>query len=130
MFRFLRLFWCASVLTFGAPLSLYPPVLTLSATAGSNPMLQPIVVSPADPGAVWTATTTADWLKLSDASGVGYRTMTASADTTGLIPGVYSGKVRIQADGSPSADVEVVLRVGFSNDRGAGKEWHVTVDGS
>src|SRR5438067_1098729 len=137
MFRFLSLFCCAGLVVTSAQtprIAGYPPGLNLSAAAGSNPTIQPIAVSLEDQSARWTASGITGWLILSANEGVGSTTLTATADTSGLPPGLYTDTVRLQlADGSAargSAAVVVTLRLGIAAAAAAPSEWHVSPGGA
>jgi hypothetical protein len=119
---------CASSQTL--PIAAYPPYLNLSASAGADPVLQPIAVAPNDPAASWTASSTADWLILSDTAGAGQTTLTVSTNAASFPPGLYTAKVQFKlADGS-TAPVVVTLRLGLPTAAAPAKQWHVTVDGA
>lgn len=113
------------------PIEVSPATLNLVANAGANPVLQAISISTADPGAQWTVSSSSGWLTLSNKSGSGTATITASAVTDGLTPGLYTDVVRAAlADGSAAGAVLVTLRLGPSTGASSGNEWHVAVDGT
>lgn len=99
-----------------ATLSVTPPSLTFSATAGgANPAAQPLSITNAAAGAInWTAQSSAAWLKISAPSGSTPATLNVSADIAGLTANTYTGSVTITspgAGGSPKV-IGVTLTVG------------------
>jgi hypothetical protein len=126
---------CCAIVVFtlytqAQTISAYPPLLNLSATAGRNPVLQPVAVSPADPNGDWTASSSARWLVLSNNTGSGPGTILVSTDTTGLAPGVYTDTLRFKAADGAIAPVVVTLRLAIPAPAPPANEWHVTVDGT
>jgi hypothetical protein len=113
-----------------ASVAAYPSQLALSAAAGSNPVMQPVAVSPSDPGADWTASANSAWLVLSPSAGTGSTTITASANTDGLTPGLYTDTIRFRVSDGSTALVVVTLRLGIPAGAASANQWHVTVDGT
>src|SRR3954465_4202106 len=106
-----------------------PSTQYLSAAAGSNPTIEPITVTTIDGTASWTASATAPWVVLSAKEGVGFTTITVSAETSGVTPGLYTDTVRFQLADGRSAGVILTLRLGPSP-TSTGSEWHVTPNGT
>jgi len=77
--------------TIGGPI---PPSFNMAVTVG-------------DPS--WTATTTAPWIRLSNATAIGNGTVVVSYDFTGLAPGNYSGAIHLRSSGGQALEIPVAL---------------------
>jgi len=92
-------------------------MLSFTAVEGTTPAIQAISLSNGGGGSLnWTATADSAfpaWLSVSPSSGVGDATLTASVDTTGLAPGMYSKDITISASGAINTPqtVNVMLTV-------------------
>lgn len=69
----------------------------LVADAVASQTLQINNLGPGD--LIWSAATTADWLTVSPAAGLSATVLDVLVDTTGLIPGNYTGQVVVSSDG-------------------------------
>ncbi len=100
------------------------PIITLSARAlsfsglasGPNPSPQPLTITNTGGGTLnFTAITTVAWLKISPGTGslgAGISSNTiVSVQTTGLVPGTYTGTIFVSALGPTSQSVIVTLTV-------------------
>ena len=87
-----------------ASIALTPASLTFTAVEGITPANQIISLTNSGSGSLeWTATADATapaWLNVSPANGNGNATLTASVNTTGLVPGTYTKNITISATGA------------------------------
>lgn len=120
----------AQAQTATAAISLSPAVLPFMATQGSNPGSNSIYVA-TGAAVPWTASASSAWLALSPASGTGTARITAAVDTSGMLPGLYSGMVRVKA-GASTASLAVTLSIAARPDLPIvnGRAWYVSPAGT
>jgi hypothetical protein len=99
-------------------ISAEPQTLSYSYNIGGpQPSSQQLTITISNGTATWTATPSADWIKVSPTSASSNSSMaaTVSIDTSNLTPGDYTGKITIEADavGSP-IEITINLTVKYS----------------
>jgi hypothetical protein len=105
------------VIRFTPQLSATPPIITLDKTTlsftgqtGSNPASQSFAISNTGGGTLtWTASDDASWLALSQVSGTGSGTVTASVNTTGMATGTHNAIITVSGSGVASKTIAVSL---------------------
>ncbi|NOY64569.1 MAG: hypothetical protein GXO97_04125, partial [Nitrospirae bacterium] len=98
-----------------------PQELYFTATAGgSNPSSQALLIQikgEITAQVVWTATVQGGWLNITPSTGTGDTVTQAlvDVDITGLVAGVYDGRVVIEASGVENSPVEVPVQLHLSS---------------
>src|SRR4051794_30712361 len=108
--------------------TLSPALLDFAGRAGSDPQTQNISVTTVNGS--WKASAGAPWLRLSQDSGTGAATLSVGVSTSGLTPGIYSGKIQVEADGTPSSVTVTLTVAAAASDAGAGNNWYISPRGS
>jgi len=86
----------------------------LALPGGSNPLDQIVNITNVGAGTLqWYASSSASWLSISSASGVGPAALTVSANISGMAQGVYSGTLTVTALGASNSPqmIPVNLRI-------------------
>lgn len=92
-------------------------VVSLTAIAGSGTVSQAVGLDTSDGTiAAYTTTLSAPWLEVLPATGTTPDTLTVSANTTGLAPGIHTDTIAVSASGFASDALVVVLQIGDSGD--------------
>ncbi len=94
-----------------APVTAAPSTVTLSAAVGSAPTPQTVTLTSGATSVALSATADAPWLRVTPAQVTTPGTLSITADTANLAPGLYTGAVRLRAGSATTVTIPVSLNI-------------------